>query len=118
MTDPTPAIAPRIVDGEPTCSGGECPRWSDCLGRLFDAKDLSAVCNLVCSDGLRRQRDERTAERDEATSKLSEIRERLDMARKCLEDGAHWRNEQAENQAMRHIDAALYLYETPEGGEG
>ena len=40
---------------------------------------------------------------------FAEIRELLEMARNCLADGEHWKTEQAENQAMRHIDAAIVL---------
>jgi hypothetical protein len=40
---------------------------------------------------------------------FAEIRERLEMARHCLADGEHCKTEQVENQAMRHIVAALDL---------
>lgn len=52
-----------------------------------------------------------------------ELRERLGMARRCLDEGGHWKDHQGENQAMRHLDSALAMLngdttaQPPEGGK-
>ena len=82
MTDPTHEIAPRIVDGEPECSR-QCPVYRETAdGEMFDAchADMAFGENTLdgepCIPGLRRQRDERTAERDAARREVCERRER------------------------------------------
>jgi len=77
-SETTPDIAPRIVDGEPYCTGTECPAWKvqtlevpNTLGVKWT--ETRGHCSkggtfpqAVCIPGLRRQRDALQAERDAA----------------------------------------------------
>jgi hypothetical protein len=63
----TADIAPRIVDGEPYCTGVDCPAWP--RNDLLSCKHNHAG---VCVEAIHRQRDERTAERDTARQELCE----------------------------------------------
>ena len=82
-----PKIAPRFVDGEPVCSGEECPRfyWSNvddqCMS-VFCGRgdDLLRFCQsqpekVPCIPMLRCQRDELREERDAARRELCEEKE-------------------------------------------
>jgi hypothetical protein len=115
-----PKIAPRIVDGEPVCSWIKCPSFRNpgCACEHLPGLGGYIIEGDPCIPGLRAQRDDlaaelrtRTEERDAATEKLTEIHSRLQMARDCLSCSEHWKHEQAENQAMRHIDSALSEFE-------
>ena len=117
MTDPTHEIAPRIVDGEPECSR-QCPVYRETAdGEMFDAchADMAFGENTLdgepCIPGLRRQRDERTAERDAARREVCENYHMLSGGWLCKHT-VEVRNRIA---ASRNWS---YLYETPEGGEG
>ena len=65
-------------------------KWLDCEARRLK------VFNAELEDEVAR-----------LTAEVVTMREYIEMARVCLEAGDHWRTEQAENQAMRHINAAL-----------
>ena len=54
MTATTPDIAPRMVEGEPVCTGPECSAWLDdhCA-----QEETSPEYHTPCAPGLRRQRD-------------------------------------------------------------
>jgi hypothetical protein len=74
----TTEISPRIVDGEPTCSGRECPRcygafdfqlWCGSVGGLNSVPiitDQNLVPSMSCLPALRRQRDDARRELCEA----------------------------------------------------
>jgi hypothetical protein len=94
MTD----INPRIVDGEPVCSGEECP----CCEKSHIDKDgtLRVFCNAggtpgsgwtyLCIHGLRAQLDALQAERDEARRRYCEYRSigrGIDAATIAIEEG-------------------------------
>jgi hypothetical protein len=58
-------VNPRIVDGEPVCSGAECPSFEPIeasLGSMstggYCLRRGSVVIATTCTPGLRRQRDE------------------------------------------------------------
>ena len=92
--DTTPDIAPRLVEGEPVCSGEECPHYAACEWDCFS----------YCPPGLRRQRDALQAERDAA-------RRELCAAQGALLSGAHVNP--AESYAASRGWAYLYEKETP-----
>jgi hypothetical protein len=110
MTEPKPEIAPRIVNGEPTCSGEACPAFKETTGMNDECFAEMAFGEWInegddCIPGLRRQRDERTEERDAARRVVCE---QVD----CLTGHCTTAEQYAEANNWS------YLYETPEGGEG
>ncbi len=46
-------IKPKMVDGEPVCSGWDCPLFGD-----IDHRFTCDMLNYPCIPGLRQQRDE------------------------------------------------------------
>lgn len=70
---------PRVSDGEPFCSGTDCPyfhftEWAGgkvLSGKCSHASLLGyAMAGTLCIPGLRAQRDEALAQRDEARKEL------------------------------------------------
>ena len=63
-----PDIAPRLVEGEPVCSGEECPACESVVDiyRTLVCSVLGRVApsGRTCVEGLRRQRDALQAEID------------------------------------------------------
>jgi hypothetical protein len=71
-----PKIAPHIVNGEPTCSGEECPAWESvsdiCEMHVCTAARGRPVAHAdkLCLPGLRRQRDDLHEKNKEAVVAL------------------------------------------------
>jgi len=114
MTDPQ--IAPRIVDGEPYCTGAECPAWKtqtlevpNTLG--FKWTETRGHCTkggtwpqAVCIPGLRAQRDERTAERDAA---------RRELCDQYTEPKYRFKDETKKDKQREHAASRDWLYLYP-----
>ena len=93
----------RNEHGDPLCSRDECPQFSCSTFEQYDPSTCRVTGKVpgdACVPGWR-------AEVARLTAEVVTMREYITMARVCLDAGNHWRTEQAENQAMRHIDAAL-----------
>jgi hypothetical protein len=76
-------INPRIVDGEPVCSGSECPECKFYGGTgmgTYVCKETGGVApvNNYCIPGLRRQRDEAI---DAAVRQASDLGRQLGEAK-------------------------------------
>lgn len=74
-----PDIKPNIYEGEPWCSFEDCPNYDYSTGIHLCEEICGPVPNdfqahPFCIPGLRRQRDERTAERDSARRELCDVR--------------------------------------------
>ncbi len=83
-TETKPAIAPRIVSGEPVCSGDECPFfrittavWAECFAEMAFGEYVME--RDTCIPGLRAQRDEARREL------CAEYAEHLGLAKEACE---------------------------------
>ena len=70
----TPDIAPRLVEGEPVCSGSECPYWYPQInGSIAPDNCEHGPTGRLCIPALRAQRDALQAEQDAARRELCAV---------------------------------------------
>jgi hypothetical protein len=93
MTATKPEIRPRFVDGEPVCSGEECPAFPGPHKYVWQAcvpNDMVGAL-VPCIPGLRAQRDALLAERDALAHEVAHPADAEEIAKLRKErDGAKY----------------------------